>query len=175
MFANSPEVHTQVESYQRLKKWYLIFLCLTLSIIRYVSRVKWHKPRKGIVPSPTPRRSSHWKRNHGRQIWLLYNSRRHLVLSFFLISRFTEIALIPSLLQALNCIQWWYSSFGSLESIATTPGSTPTFRVLPMSQIDIDEGECHTLNSSFGSVLLLSRIALTAGGVEYTNCTSAEE
>ena len=31
---------SQVESYQRLKKWYLMPPCLTLSIIRYGSRVK---------------------------------------------------------------------------------------------------------------------------------------
>ena len=43
-------VQSQVESYQRLKKWYLIPLCLTLSIIRYVSRVKWSNPRKGVAP-----------------------------------------------------------------------------------------------------------------------------
>ena len=33
-------VQSQVESYQRLLKWYLIPPCLTLSNIRYVSRVK---------------------------------------------------------------------------------------------------------------------------------------
>ena len=33
------EVQFQVESYQRLKKWYLMPPCLTLSIIRYGSRV----------------------------------------------------------------------------------------------------------------------------------------
>ena len=33
-------VQSQVESYQRLKKWYLMPPCLTLSIIRYESRVK---------------------------------------------------------------------------------------------------------------------------------------
>ena len=32
------EVQFQVESYQRLKKWYLMPPCLTLSIIRYKSR-----------------------------------------------------------------------------------------------------------------------------------------
>ena len=41
--ANKTEtwVQSQVELYQRLKKWYLISPCLTLSIIRYGSRVKW--------------------------------------------------------------------------------------------------------------------------------------
>ena len=34
-------VQSQVELYQRLKKWYLISPCLFLSIIKHVSRVKW--------------------------------------------------------------------------------------------------------------------------------------
>ena len=46
-------VQSQVESYQRLKKWYLMPPCLTLSIIRYRSRVKWSNPGKGVAPSPT--------------------------------------------------------------------------------------------------------------------------
>ena len=54
-------VKSHVESYQRLKKWYLIPPCLTLSIIRYVSRVKWIKSRKGVASYPTPRCSSYWK------------------------------------------------------------------------------------------------------------------
>ena len=33
--------------------------CLTLSNIRYVSRVKWTNPGKGVVPSPTPKCSSY--------------------------------------------------------------------------------------------------------------------
>ena len=32
-----------------------------ISIIRYVSRVKWSNPGKGVAPSPTPRCSSYWK------------------------------------------------------------------------------------------------------------------
>ena len=47
-------VQSPVESYQRLKKWYLMPPCLTLSIIRYWSRVKWINPGKGVAPSPTP-------------------------------------------------------------------------------------------------------------------------
>ena len=34
---------------------------LTLSNIRYISRVKWSNPGKGVAPSPTPRCSSYWK------------------------------------------------------------------------------------------------------------------
>ena len=68
---------SQVESYQRLIKWYLISPCLRLSIIRCVSRVKWSNPGKGVGPSPTPWCSSYWKGNHlvapdyGRQLYLL--------------------------------------------------------------------------------------------------------
>ena len=39
---------------QRLLKWYLIPPCLTLSNIRYVSRVKWRNSGKGVVLSPIP-------------------------------------------------------------------------------------------------------------------------
>ena len=49
--------------------------CLTLSNIRYVSRVKWSNPGKGVAPSPTPRCSSYWKESllvaldYGRQLY----------------------------------------------------------------------------------------------------------
>ena len=54
-------VQSQVESYQRLIKWYLMPPCLTLSIIRYGSRVKWSNPlhlgvvaiEKGAFKSPS--------------------------------------------------------------------------------------------------------------------------
>ena len=35
--------------------------CLTLSNIRYESRVKWSNPGKGIAPYATPRCSSYWE------------------------------------------------------------------------------------------------------------------
>ena len=35
--------------------------CLTISNIKYVSRVKWSNQRKGVAPSPTPWCSSYWK------------------------------------------------------------------------------------------------------------------
>ena len=54
-------VQSQVESYQRLKKWYLMLPCLTLSIIGYWSRVKWNNPGNRVVPSPTPWCSRYWK------------------------------------------------------------------------------------------------------------------
>ena len=50
--ARETGIQSQVESYQRLKKWYFIPPCLTLSNIRYISRVKWSNPGKGVAPSP---------------------------------------------------------------------------------------------------------------------------
>ena len=40
-------------------KWYLMPPCLTLSNTRYVSRVRWSNPRKGVELSPTTRCSSY--------------------------------------------------------------------------------------------------------------------
>ena len=48
VFANGSGSHTK-ES----KKWYLMPPYLTLSIIKYGSRVKWVNPGKGVVPSCT--------------------------------------------------------------------------------------------------------------------------
>ena len=48
-------LQSQVASYQRLLKWYLIPPWLTLSNIMYVSRVKWSNPGKRVPPSPTLR------------------------------------------------------------------------------------------------------------------------
>ena len=78
LFANGPGNWGSIESYQRLKKWYLIPPCLTLSIIRYISRVKWSNPGEGVAPSSTPRCSSYWKGSHrfaldySRQLYSLY-------------------------------------------------------------------------------------------------------
>ena len=59
------------------KKWYLMPPCLTLSIIRYGSRVKSSNPGKGVAPSPTPGVVSYRKGSlrvtldYGRQLYLL--------------------------------------------------------------------------------------------------------
>ena len=56
VFANGPGDRGSIpgRAIQRLKKWYLMPPCLTLSIIRSGSRVKWSNPGKGVAPSPTP-------------------------------------------------------------------------------------------------------------------------
>ena len=45
VFTNSP-------GYQILKKWYSITPSLTLTTIKYVSRVKWNNPGEGVAPFP---------------------------------------------------------------------------------------------------------------------------
>ena len=59
------------------KKWYLIPPCLTLSIIRYGSGVKWSNPGKGVAPFLTPWCSSYRKGSlrvtldYGRQLYFM--------------------------------------------------------------------------------------------------------
>ena len=54
------------------KKWYLMPPCLTLSIIRYGSRVKCCNPGKVVPPSPTPWCSSYRKRSLRSPTLLFY-------------------------------------------------------------------------------------------------------
>ena len=61
VFANGAGVQSYVELYQRLKKWYLMPPCLTLSITKYGSMVKWNNPGIGAAHSTTPRFSCYWK------------------------------------------------------------------------------------------------------------------
>ena len=66
VFINSPGDRGSIPDriIPKTQKWYLIFLFLRLSIIRYISRVKWVKwsnPGRGVVPSPASRCSSYWK------------------------------------------------------------------------------------------------------------------
>ena len=74
-------VQSQVTSYLRLKKWYLKPPYLTLSIIRYGSRVKWSNPGKSVALSPTHRCSSYWKGSlrvtldYGRLLYLYLQNR----------------------------------------------------------------------------------------------------
>ena len=62
----------------KTQKWYLMPPCLTLSIIRYGSRVKWSNPEKEVAPSPTPWCSNYRKGSlritldYGRQLYFIY-------------------------------------------------------------------------------------------------------
>ena len=54
-------IQSQLESYQRPPKWYLMPPCLTYSIIRYGLRVSGAIQGKGVASSATPRCSNYWK------------------------------------------------------------------------------------------------------------------
>ena len=118
-------VQFQIESYQRLKKWYLMPLSLTPSIIRYGSRVKWSNPGNGVAPSPTPWCSGYWQRclwvalDWGRSRQLIDSKLEKLYLFWpwdyskkkkLLIKIYIRQAKARSILSiTLNCIRWWSS------------------------------------------------------------------
>ena len=74
--ARETGVQSQVESYQRLKQWYLMPPCLTLSTIKYGLRVKWSNTWKAVTPCSTFLCSTYWKGSllvalvYGRQLYL---------------------------------------------------------------------------------------------------------
>ena len=94
-------VQSQVASYQRLKKWFLIPPCLTLSNIRYVSSVKWSNLGKGVAPSPTSRCSSY--RKGSPLVTLDYGRQLTYIRDWF-------IGLIWNCMDSLFCIYFIYSS-----------------------------------------------------------------
>ena len=101
---------------QKTQKWYLIPPCLTLSIIRYGSRVKWSNPGKGIAPSPTRWRSSHRKGSlrvtleYGRQLYLLFYAGFSYAFVVVLFFHYTQGYLLwySSVPQCIVCeLLWW--------------------------------------------------------------------
>ena len=80
-FLSSNDVTPRSGHTKEFKKWWLIPLCLTLRIIKYVSRLRWSNPGKGVAPSPTPRWGSYWKGSlqvtldYGRQLYFTCNAR----------------------------------------------------------------------------------------------------
>ena len=77
-FNRETGVQFLVESYQRLKNWYLIPPCFTLNIIIYVPIVKWSNTGKGQAFSSTFRCSSYWKKSfqlsldYGHQLYFYF-------------------------------------------------------------------------------------------------------
>ena len=106
VFANGPGDQGSIPGRVITKtwiKWYFIPPCLTLSIIRYVSRIKWSNPGKRGVPSPTPWCSSYWK---GSLHVTLDYSRQHTVLYLLGISWHH--------FQLMKCC-WWGMWIGQLN------------------------------------------------------------
>ena len=138
--------------------------CLTLSIIRYGSRVKWRNPGKGVASSPTPWCSSYRKRclrvtlDYGRQLYIyIWGSLKCLSLIFQPYKSQEKMCpdgrkvRLPSLKRDVlgitrNCIWWWGSS--SVECVVPLhchysqdlfkfPLKKETVRFPSMSQIDL--------------------------------------
>ena len=61
VFANGPEDRGSIPSWVIPKTLKTVFDTSLLSIISYVSRVKWHNPGEEVAPSLTPQCSSYWK------------------------------------------------------------------------------------------------------------------
>ena len=61
MFASGPGDLGSIPGRVIPKTLKMALPCLTLSNIKYVSRIKWSNPRKGVAPSPTPWCCSYWK------------------------------------------------------------------------------------------------------------------
>ena len=79
VFTNGPGDLGSIPGHTKgTKKWYLMPPCLTLSIIRYRSRVKWSNPGKGVAPFSTPWCSSYQKGSlrvildYGHQLYFFY-------------------------------------------------------------------------------------------------------
>ena len=78
LFLQGHEFETPIISFKDLKIWYLILPCLTFSIIRYVSRVKWRNLWERVPPSPIYQSSNYWKGSlrvaldYGRQVYFYY-------------------------------------------------------------------------------------------------------
>ena len=97
---------------QTFKKWYLIPPCLTLSIIKYISRVKWSNSVKGVESSPTSRCSGYWK---GSLRVALDYSRQLICLS---LSIYIYI-YIPRIPKKTQHILWHYKFLSTIRSLRT--------------------------------------------------------
>ena len=93
--------------------------CLTLSKIRYVSRVKWSNPEKGVAPSSTPQCSSYWKGSllvaldFGHQLYLILSYTSSLKISkniFMSTTKFQKLLFIRCSL--IIILPKWKIKFG---------------------------------------------------------------
>ena len=88
------EVHYQVKSYKRLKKWYLMQLCLTLNVIRFRSRVEWSNPGKEVSLSPTHWCCSYRKRAFGLPLTTVANFTYFIHIYIYIIYIYLYIIII---------------------------------------------------------------------------------
>ena len=89
--------------------------CLTLSINRYVSRVKWSNPGKGVVRSPTPWYSSYWKGAFGSPLTKVSNFKINSVINPLCLSRVKWSNPGKGVVRSPTpwCSSYWKGAFGS--------------------------------------------------------------
>ena len=139
--ARETGVQSQLESYQRLKKWYLMPPCLTLSIIRYGSRVKWSNPGKEVAPFPTPWCSSY--RRGSLRVTLDYVRQLYLLIVILEYSEF----YFQTLYELMSL--WWlcldlmptYVAFNRIQSVYQWSGR-PGFNLRSSHTKDLKNGTC---------------------------------
>ena len=124
VFANGPgdlgSIPAQV--IPKTQKWYLMLPCLTLSIIRYGSRVKWSNLEKGVAPSPTPwccnyRKGSLWViLDYGRQLYLFIQTSAKIWIRLKVMGSWISSSSFGSImLSKLNHIAYFYHSLNGRE------------------------------------------------------------
>ena len=144
--------------------------CLTLSIIRYGSRVKWSNPAKGVAPSPTPCCSSYWKGSlrvtldYGRQLYFYF-----IILIYIYIYIYIYICVcvcgLGSFFNGIsNCLAYLMPKWPlqKQHGYYLTPSLVGDLYVCTYQPL-------HT-----GRMWHLVNFAQSAGAIEYTDCTSAE-
>ena len=87
-------------------------LCLTLSIIRYRSRVKWRNPGKGVAPSPTLWCSSYQKWAFGLPLTMVAN-----VTFFYININFLFVFVLECLICSMRAYYFLSKMFSIEKSI----------------------------------------------------------
>ena len=97
-FSNCPRDRGSIPSriIPNTQKCYLIFPCLTLSIIRYRSRIKWSNTGKGVALFSAPRCSSYRKES----LWV--------TLDYYYIEKMVREIWVQSLVESYHKLKKWY-------------------------------------------------------------------
>ena len=138
IFFHFSRVQSQVESYQRLKKWYLMPPCLTLSTIKWGSRVKWNNPGNGVAPSPTSWCSSYCEGN----LFGPYRLRLPTLLTIYEIKYYSKILWLWNF-NILMKLYMFTNGLGDLGSIPDCVIPKTLKMVLDISLLNTQQHKIH--------------------------------
>ena len=120
--------------------------CLTLSIIRYVSRVKWSNPGKGVAPFPTPWCSSYGKGsfqvalNQGRQLYLHWYWLIYLLFEVSWSLQIFYVSLFENL--RLSLLKWYFGFLHNEIGLSRNILIYGSLTLLGQSIKENDNSEC---------------------------------